>query len=335
MDSLARTTRTAALAALACLALVPAAGTASEVRASVAAQGLRIVGPEEVLREHCSTSADGTLWFRLPGGAEYELITSTSDAGIANPGDGSFHPYDETEVRAALEQVRFPLAGLRAEIYLLPFPRRGALDSGAGPGLILLSPGVVPLSAERQHAEFIHELGHVVQYQWMPDGDLRWTDYRRHRGLEDGARYSARAIHADRPHEIFAEDFRALFGGALANYSGSIENPGLPHPARVPGLDAFLRGLPEGGLRAAGLVTSANPARGPVSFSIAGGSTDALDLYDVGGRRIATLAPQAAGGQTLWHWDGRDGAGRRVARGIVLARVRGGSGQAARLTWLP
>ena len=47
----------------------------------------------------------------------------------------------------------------------------------------------------------------------------------------------------NRPHEIFAEDFRALFGGPTANYSGTIENPGLVHPGAVPGLAAFFLNL--------------------------------------------------------------------------------------------
>jgi hypothetical protein len=335
MGSLARHLRQAALLAFAALLGLPGQGTANEVRARVAAEGVRIIGADEVLRDYCSKQDDGTLWFKLPGGPSFELITSTADASIANPGDGSFHPFDEAEVRAAMDQVRFPLHGLHANVFLLPYPRRGALDSGAGPGLILLSPGVMPISIEQQHAEFIHEIGHVVQYQWMPDGDGRWSDYRRQRGIEDGSRFSAGAHHADRPHEIFAEDFRALFGGALATYSGSIENPALAHPAEVPGLDAFLRSLPEGGPMAARLLAGANPARGPVSFSLAGGAASELELFDVSGRRIAVLAPVTSGARSVWYWDGRDSGGRAVPRGVVLARVRGAAAAATRLSWLP
>ena len=127
-------------------------------------------------------------------------------------------------MRAALAAVRFPLGAVSAEVFLLPYPRRTQLESAAGPGLILLAPGVRALSRAHQHAEFVHELGHVVQYALMPDGDARWSDYLELRAIDDASRFSATGSHAYRPHEIFAEDFRALFGDADATYSGTIEN---------------------------------------------------------------------------------------------------------------
>ena len=45
----------------------------------------------------------------------------------------------------------------------------------------------------------------------------------------DDERFNDRARHAYRPQEIFAEDFRVLFGGAAAYFGGSIEN--TEHPA--------------------------------------------------------------------------------------------------------
>ena len=333
MGSLARLARIA-LAATA--ALVVAAGTAAanEVAARSTSSGLRIHTPEEVLSQFCHRDDDGTLWLVVPGGATWELVTSTSDPSIANPGDGSFHPFDPAEVEAALSQVRYPLEGLDADIYLLPYPRRGALDSGAGPGLILLSPGVAPVAVAHQHAEFVHELGHVIQYQWMPDGDDRWSDYRHRRGIDDAAVYCASAAHANRPHEIFAEDFRALFGGALATYSGSIENTSISAPQSVSGLDGFLRALTSDGPTASRLIAP-NPARGAVTFALAEPSTAAVDLFDVTGRRIATVQPATSGSATVWRWDGRDGSGRTIPAGILIARERGSRRAALRISWLP
>src|SRR5262249_44059100 len=152
-------------------------------------------------------------------------------------------------------------------------------------------------------------LGHVVQYRWMPDSDERWSDYRNRRGIEDATTYSAASVHADRPHEIFAEDFRALFGGALATYSGSIENARLQPPAAVAGLDGFFRALVSNAPIASRLVV-ANPAHGAVTFALAQGVTAPIDLFDVGGRRIATLAATASGAQTVWRWSGVDAGGR-------------------------
>jgi hypothetical protein len=308
---------------------------ANEVGGSASGSGVRVHDPEETLRDYCTTDVDGRLWLQVPGGGRFELVTSTGDAAIANPGDGSFHTFDIVQVHSALAAVRFPLDGLDVEIFLLPYPRRGAFESGAGRGIILLSPGVLPLSAEQQNSELVHELGHVVQYQWMPDGDAHWSDYRRRRGIEDPSRYSATSIHADRPHEIFAEDFRALFGGALANYSGSIENADLTYPTQVSGLAEFMRGLPADAARAGLQVRGSNPSRGAAQFARAGAASAALDLYDVAGRRIATLAPSALGSETRWSWNGTDETGRRVPAGLMLARVRDGSGAATRVHWLP
>ena len=301
--------------------------------AAASARGVVIHGAAETLRDYCRQE-DGALWLELPGGARFELITSTADSGISNPGDGSFHPFDESEVRDALEGLRFPLEGLSAEIFLLPYPRRAGLTSAAGPALVLLSPGVLPLPAAYQHCQLTHELGHVVQYALMPDADTTgWTRYRRLRGITDESVYNAGAVHADRPHEIFAEDFRALFGDPLANESGSIENASLPMPQQVAGLPAFMANLgePAGGTLAA----FPNPARGPVTFRCGGAAERAVDLFDLQGRRIATLSPQPSSAGVRWTWDGRNEEGLEVRGTVVLARARGERGPALRLVRAP
>ena len=60
----------------------------------------------------------------------------------------------------------------------------------------------------------------------------------------------------------------------------------------------------------------------------------ALDLFDLAGRRLATVAPQVGDGSVRWYWDGRDESGRRAGPGVVFARARDGSAQ-ARVTLLP
>jgi hypothetical protein len=231
--------------------------------------------------------------------------------------------------------VKFPLDAIGVDIYLLPVPRRNGLDSAAGSGLILLAPGVRPLSDEHQHAEFVHELGHVVQYALFPDADAeRWGSYRALRGIENESVYCAGAVHADRPHEIFAEDFRALFGDALANYSNSIENSNLTPPAAVTGLVSFMIGL-SGGTTPLDMAAAPNPGHGALRFSRSGVTSAPLDLFDLAGRRLATVMPSGIAGGTLWAWDGRDAAGRSAGPGVLFARVRGESGRAIRVTLLP
>jgi hypothetical protein len=315
------------------LVLAAAPAVASEMRSagSQRVSGIVIHDAAETLRDFCRTEG-GRLWLVLPGGSRWELVTSTSDPAIGNPGDGSFHPYDEAEVRDALESVRFPLRGISAEVFILPYPRRLSLESAAGPGLILLSPGVRKLPRVHQHSEFVHELGHVIQYAVMPDHDEQaWNEYMRLRGLDAG-RHRASAPHAERPHEIWAEDFRALYGGAAATANGTIENADLPYPTQVAGLEAFLDGVAR---RAEGLVNTALLAaprgRGAVDFSRLGERAAVLDVFDAQGRRLASVEPRVDGGSVSWSWDGLDRAGRPVATSVVFARARDSQGGAVRV----
>jgi hypothetical protein len=327
--------RLAALLAGMTLAILAGPAGANELNVVGSARGFVIHGPEETLRQFCARDDEGRLWLALPGGMRCELVTSTDDPAIFNKGDGAFHPFEEAEVRAALAGVRYPVGSLHVDVFLLPYPRRNGLESAAAPQLILLSPGVRALSREQQHAEFVHELGHVVQYALMPDPDTeRWQRYREIRGIDDDSRFHAGAHHANRPHEIFAEDFRALFGGALANYSGSVENSDIPAPHQVSGLRPFLLGLVgEPGLTE--LRTQSNPARGPLRFYRAGFGPAPLDLFDVTGRLVATVPPMPAPGAVQWSWDGHDVRGARVPPGVLFARVRDGSRASLRVTLLP
>jgi len=313
---------TGALVALACP--MPASGA---VQLSVGEASLvTIHGPEETLRDFCVTQ-DGTLWLMFPDGTREELVTSIDDPAILNKGDGSFHPFEENQVRAALAALRAPLAHLRVEVFLLPFPRRGCVPSSATPGRIILSPGVRALSPEHQHAEFVHELGHVVHFSRMPETEAGWASYRELRGITDEGIYNAVAAHANRPHEIFAEDFRALIGGSMANYSGTIENAGLAAPTSVSGLADYMRSVAaaSGAMVHLAMACYPNPSREAVSFVVPGGSREALEVYDLGGRRVTSLGPVVAAGVTTWRWDGRDASGAPAGVGVYFARTASGS----------
>ncbi len=320
-----------------CLALLPAGAGGNELPARLpSAGGLRIHPVEEVLALYC-VQGPGRLDLALPGGARFELITSVDDPAIANRGDGSFHPFPEAEVRAALGQIAFPVGAVGADVFILPYPRRAGLESAAGPGVILLSPGVREPSREQVHAELAHELGHVVQFALLPDADRAgWDRYRQLRGITDTDLYNESAVHANRPHEIFAEDFRALFGGPLANYSGSLENPGLPLPGQVAGLRGFMEALGQSSAPAAAFAHP-NPTRGAVGLVLPlGASQGEVEILDVAGRRVRTLQAEGVGaGRWSFGWDGRNAAGERVAPGAYLVRSRGGAGAVLRLVVLP
>lgn len=322
--------------AIALLALVSRPAAANELRASATSvAGLLVHDAGETLRDYCR-SEGGRLYLELPGGSRWELITSTTDPVITNPGDGAFHAFERSEVNAALAEVRFPLHHVSAEVFILPYPRRLSLESAAGPGLILLSPGVRPLSREHQHSEFVHELGHVVQYALLPDADASgWSAYARMRGI-DAARFNASAPHADRPHEIWAEDFRALFGGPTATRNGTIENASLSYPTEVQGLQSFMQELAAAAPGApSSRLTASSFAWGGTSFSRPGSQASTLDVYDASGRRLVSLAPSAGASGVSWTWDGRDASGRMLRGAVVFARARDGFGGSVRVTRLP
>lgn len=320
--------RNVLLGTLLCAPLALAGAAAARAAQAVTvgdAAVLTIHDAGETLRDFC-VEQQGTLWLVLPDGTRQELVTSIDDPAILNKGDGSFHPFDASQVVSALGALRAPLASIHAEVFLLPYPSRVTLGSAASPGLILLSPGVRSLAPEQQQAEFVHELGHVVHFARMPDGDVGWARYRELRGITDEAVYNASAPHANRPHEIFAEDFRALIGGPLATYSGTIENPTLAAPATVAGLDDFMRAVAAAGaaLAPTRVTCFPNPSRGPVSFVLPGGESQTLEIYDPSGRRVAALAPTAGAGGVTWRWDGRDATGAPVGAGVFFARARAG-----------
>jgi len=327
--------RLRACALFAMFATLATTASASELGSAARAHGMFIHDADETLRMYCAWNG-ATLVFTAPGGASWELVTSTTDSAISNPGDGEFHPFDASEVQQAIEGVGYPLQRVSAEIFILPYPRRLGLESAAGPGLILLSPGVREIPSETQQAEFVHELGHVVQYTLMPDTDTQgWARYRELRGIEDEAVYDGSAPHANRPHEIFAEDFRALFGPLTANSARTIENDALTYPTQVGGLEDFMVGLAGAAVRPGALALVGDALRGAAHFSRSGYAPAVLDVYDVTGRRIAALAPQADSNGSSWTWDGRDASGRAVRGSVVFARARDGHGGTARVIRLP
>src|ERR1044072_7031309 len=354
-----------ALPALASLALVAAPAAATELHASAAhVSGIVVHDAAETLRDYCHSDA-GRLYLELPDGSRWELVTSATDPAISNPGDGAFHAFEPAEVASALDQLNYPLRNISAEVYILPFPLRASLESAAGPGLILLSPGVRSLSREHQHSEFVHELGHVVQYALLPDADSEgWARYASMRGLQPPANTpaawppapprpaapgggwagsgsmrglqplvnTASAAHADRPHEIWAEDFRALFGGAAATSAGTIENASLAYPTQVAGLDRFMASLAASAASAGSARLMAAPlARGAVSFSRFGTRAAVLDVFDAARRRLASVAPAIGGNAVAWNWDGTDRSGLPVRGAVVFARARDGQGGAVQV----
>jgi hypothetical protein len=76
------------------------------------------------------------------------------------------------------------------------------------------------------------------------------------------------------------------------------------------------------------LVAVPSPLRGATTFRFAPRAAErpVVRIYDVGGRRVRTLLGQDGAAVVEVMWDGKDDAGRRVARGLYTARVGEGRG---------
>lgn len=297
-----------------------------------------VLEPEDVL-DRLVTRIDGVDWVSIPG---YEPWALVGDAGGAD--GAAHHAVDPVLAADAWRDVR---AGFRERLALtivcLPRPRRELPNSSAEDNLIYLSPGSAPYDAAQVSFLLAHEMGHCVHRELLHDADGDgWARYRRLRGIEDESVYHDWAPHANRPREIFAEDFRYLFGGRLANYSGSIENPDLPLPDEVPGLAAFMLGLigesaeteSTPPIEIAALHVYPQPSRGPTSFAAparaAAGPERLLRIVDVSGRLVARLSARREEGTSIVYlWDGRSSSGGEVPPGVFFAML-GGDGPSVR-----
>lgn len=302
-----------------------------------------IYTPEGILLEMTQRDIDGNLVFYPEGGGSYYLIESTSSPHIENIGAGEFFPMSEEIILQALHEIDIGgrTVDMHIDIYILPMPRLYYMSSTSTGCRIFLSPGVWEISASTIASVVTHEFGHSFQKAYMPYGDVDgWATYLGIRGILDDPVYSEGAIHMNRPSEIFAEDFRILFGGELAVYPGNIENPNLAQPSDVAGLEDFMASLagaaavadiPSGGEVIASVCNYPNPFN-PVTTIRADFNGPAID-------RVVSVRIYAADGslvRDLWSgtvsreifektWDGMNEHGVRAASGIYFYRIAVGS----------
>ena len=297
------------------------------------ANGLRVTIYEAGLLRRRVVTRDGEAILPLDASRYLRVITDIEDPAIANRGDGRFHPFDDDAVLEELGRIDHPAVDrLDVTVYLLPYPRREILVSSTSGREIFLSPHVLEIHPSVAAYIVAHELGHVVHNAWLPPGDPRWRTYRRLRGIDDATRFRDDAPHAWRPREIFAEDFRVLFGGDAAAFGGVIENPELAPPGRVAGLYGWMERLgtddaAEPDVVVAGYPNPFNPTT-HLRVELPAGSAGLpleVSIFDVRGARVRSLLRGRAGDGGLdLVWDGTDDRGRRVASATYYARVRVG-----------
>lgn len=325
--------------AVRCLILLSLLATRGALAASFlpAAPGIEVISAEEVMGEHVSHGEAGELVFHDAEGGSTRLISDIGDPEIVNRGDGAFHPADLAMVLSALEAIDPAfLRDLQVKVYVLPYPRAGLLSSSASDAAIYISPGVRPLREFHVHFLVAHEIGHAVHRRYLPDErTAAWREYQAIRGAADTAIYHPHAAHAFRPRELFAEDFRVLFGGSIARGDGTVENRALLGPEQVEGLREWFSDLigPRAALAQLGVRVSPNPVRsdGAIAFAdlpagMIGGPVE-VEIIDALGRSAlqATLAVESGGRLELPL--GR--AGRRLTPGAYWVKLSGPSGPPA------
>jgi hypothetical protein len=304
-----------------------------------------LYSPETILENLTERDGDGSLYLRLPGELlRYRLVEDIYDDVIVNKGDGVFHPMNYEWVIQAL--VEIDLAGVMidqaVEVFILPYPRYYPLASTSCGKRIFLSPGVYETIPYMVAHTVAHEFGHVFQYSYLPEDDIDgWRRYLTLRGIYEDPVYTSTAEHMYRPKEVFAEDFRYLFGGEYATYSGSIENPDLLLPTLVQGLEPFMVSLvsgqyvvdngpvPEGPLAVSNYPNPFNPS---TVISLRFGGDDPygtrpvdISVYGVDGRLVKGLYSGAVSGDSFSiPWDGTDDRGASVSSGLYFYRVSSG-----------
>ncbi|MFZ1948009.1 MAG: hypothetical protein WAW06_10730 [bacterium] len=299
------------------LALIAAAAGVGAASGTLVG-GIAVYPPEEVAAMCVREGA--TTYLEIPGARRYAIDLDRA---------GLYWPMPLTEVLEALAQIGYPLDGLKAQVVILPAPRQGLAESSTEGSVVFLSPGRIGYPTAHVHYTVAHEVGHLVHHALLPGrDDPGWRQYAALRDLDLGAARSAQD-HASRLHEIFAEDFRSLFGGGLAQCGSGIENHDLAMPQTVAGLREFFLSLPDMWGAKVRFYVAPNPFRDLLAiktFSLGqtGGALAGATIYNVEGRMVAALSPSGPQVSELV-WDGRDADGRRAPPGVYFAALRGGS----------
>jgi hypothetical protein len=265
--------------------------------------------------QYCYQQGDIT-YFSFPGTRPWALLDD----------ERVYHPMPTEVVVEAVSSIEYPIEGIEIDILILPAVRRDLPKSSAEGPVIFLSPGRVPYRSEHVHYTVAHEIGHIVQHSLMPRSrqDL-WQAYAGIRGLSLSELGSS-GEHAWRMSEIFAEDFRVLFGGSHARCGGEVENHDITPPEDVEGLREFMLSLLEEWAGKTRVTVSPNPFQSSVVLRVLaldeGVDLGQVTVFNVMGRRLRRLEP--APGSRMVAWDGRDEQGRPAAPGIYLLAVRSG-----------
>jgi hypothetical protein len=143
--------------------------------------------------------------------------------------------FDVVEIKRALDEVSFDYKK-DFTVYVLSYQELNQSASGfAVPSNVIALFGYSGLIVSTESDRIIvHELGHLVYFGMTLKEQ---NDYMRLRGLSKNA-----TCYSDLPEEVFAEDFRILFGGEGARIS-THNNTTLKSPTEIKGLKELIQKL--------------------------------------------------------------------------------------------
>lgn len=144
----------------------------------------------------------------------------------------------EEDIIKALDELRFDFNG-DYTIHVVDYSLYGgnALGMALPENTIILFDFIPGRLDKVIQNTVVHELGHLVYMNMSEDEQ---SQYKVIRGIPDDCDNYPRTNYINRPQEIFAEDFRILYGGEDARMSGHF-NQELTHPKKVKGLRRFIR----------------------------------------------------------------------------------------------
>lgn len=184
-------------------------------------------------------SGDKLLLSKEWYGYEFEVSPSNTAGPL------KMQAVDDAEYMAALREVQFPLEAVgEYKIHFLTYKLKNNFSTLAlsfEDGSVVVFGTYAALSQEKLHRLAVHELGHEVDFSLM--NNEKWTEYKKLRGISNEKVYNNYTeVYENRPQEIFAEDFRLLFGGDASVIAEHL-NSELKSPDQIPELKEFFLSL--------------------------------------------------------------------------------------------
>lgn len=204
-----------------------------------AADNIKIINSEASSQELIFTKDSKMLLDKEWYNYEFEINPITSQGSL------QMQAVDSVGYMKALQQVNFPLEAVgEYKVYFLSYKLKNYYSAEAlsfEDNSVVVFGTYFPLSVERLHRLAIHELGHQVDFSLMDEE--KWQEYKKIRGITNKDIYNnSSSEYVNRPQEIFAEDFRLLFGSQEAQKKPHL-NKNLPDPRKVAGLKDFFLSL--------------------------------------------------------------------------------------------